>query len=360
MKISNFKFQIGHKEHDPARASRRLPLHFAICILQFALCNSLPAAEPQWQPQPGQTIVILGNTFAERMALFGHFETFLHARFPDHKLRVRNMGWSADTVDMQPRPFQFGPLEQKLGPPDSPHDPRKTWFNGLGADAIIACFGMTESFRGLSGLSDFREKLDAYLEHHLAQKYNGRTPPQVILVSPIAHEALGGHWPDPTKHNADLTQYVEAMRQVAADKGVPFVDLFTPHTRWIREGGRKLTFNGIHVTEYGDRIVSTWIAQSLGWTHGPAPYRRGEAVESLRALVNAKNDRFHRHFRAVNGEYIYGRRIPVYLQAGPVPDLPHLSDEEMRDLHDVDERYDQKIHAAPKPAPDEVWADAPA
>ena len=31
-------------------------------------------------------IVIVGNTFAERMHLFGYFETFLHSRFPEHRL----------------------------------------------------------------------------------------------------------------------------------------------------------------------------------------------------------------------------------------------------------------------------------
>lgn len=348
------------KNGNPRSVAAARLLQFAICISTVPFCNFLSAAEPVWEPQPGQTIVILGNTFAERMALFGHFETFLHARFPDHKLRVRNMGWSADTVDFQPRPLNFGPIEQKLGPPDSPHDPRKTWFNGLGADVLIACFGMTESFRGQAGLDDFRQKLNTYLKHHLSQKYNARVPVQIVLVSPIAHEDLGGHWPDPAQHNEDLARYVAVMREVAADHHIPFVDLFTPHTQWMQQQrGRKLTFNGIHVTEFGDRVVSQWMARSLGWVDGEASAGPSERAEAVRELVNKKNDRFHRHFRVVNGEYIYGRRIPVYLKAGPVPDLPHLSDEEMRELHEIDEVYDRKIHAAPKPAPAAVWADRP-
>ncbi|MDA7895947.1 hypothetical protein N9B02_05770, partial [Akkermansiaceae bacterium] len=52
------------------------------------------SAEPL-RIRKGDSIVILGNTFAERMQLFGYFEVFLHSRFPDHNLRVRNMGWSA-------------------------------------------------------------------------------------------------------------------------------------------------------------------------------------------------------------------------------------------------------------------------
>ena len=49
--------------------------------------------------QKNDCIVILGNTFAHRLHLFGYFETFLHSRFPDHHLRIRNMGWSAAEVD---------------------------------------------------------------------------------------------------------------------------------------------------------------------------------------------------------------------------------------------------------------------
>ncbi len=349
-----------------AFAPLREALFSYLCLSVFigGFISQALAAEPVWEPRPGQTIVILGNTFAERMELFGHFEAFLHAKYPTHKLRVRNMGWSADTVDLQPRPFQFGPLNQKLGPPDPNFDPRKTWFNGLGADALIACFGMTESFGGQAGLNDFRQKLDAYLKHHLSQKYNGRTPPQIVLVSPIAHEDLGGHWPNPTQHNEDLAQYVAVMREVAAAHKIPFVDLFTPHTQWMRQHrDKKLTFNGIHVTEFGDRVVSQWMAQSLGWFDGQAPSGSSERAKALRALVNTKNDRFHRHFRTVNGEYIYGRRIPVYIltpgKAGPRADWPHLSDEEMRELHNVDELYDQKIYSADKPAPAQVWSSGP-
>jgi len=43
-------------------------------------------------------IVILGNTFAERMHLFGYFETFLHSRFPEHRLRIRYLAWPAEEV----------------------------------------------------------------------------------------------------------------------------------------------------------------------------------------------------------------------------------------------------------------------
>jgi hypothetical protein len=51
-------------------------------------------AEAPLQVNPGDKIVVIGNTFAERMSFFGHYETRLHARYPEHKLVFRDLGWS--------------------------------------------------------------------------------------------------------------------------------------------------------------------------------------------------------------------------------------------------------------------------
>ena len=40
----------------------------------------------------GDRIILIGNTLAERMQYFGHFETLLHARFPELELVVHNLG----------------------------------------------------------------------------------------------------------------------------------------------------------------------------------------------------------------------------------------------------------------------------
>ena len=52
-------------------------------------------------------IVIVGNTFAERMHLFGYFETFLHSRFPEQRLRIRYLAWPAEEVGEPIRPLGF-------------------------------------------------------------------------------------------------------------------------------------------------------------------------------------------------------------------------------------------------------------
>ena len=65
------------------------------------LCPALAAA-PALDVGKGDRVVFVGNTFAERLHLFGYFETFLHCRFPEHRLRIRNLGWSADELTRMP------------------------------------------------------------------------------------------------------------------------------------------------------------------------------------------------------------------------------------------------------------------
>ena len=54
---------------------------------RFALRLVRPYVDPRWMPGT-----------AERMNLFGHFETMLHLRFPDKELVVRNFARPADEV----------------------------------------------------------------------------------------------------------------------------------------------------------------------------------------------------------------------------------------------------------------------
>ena len=93
------------------------------------LLLGLPAvhASAQSRPltlQPRDRIVLLGNTLAERMQLFNHFETLLATRFPDLLLTVRNLGWSGDTVTLQPRPAQLRDHAHTSLPTEGRRDPR--------------------------------------------------------------------------------------------------------------------------------------------------------------------------------------------------------------------------------------------
>jgi glucose/arabinose dehydrogenase len=238
----------------------------------------------------GDRVVIVGNAFAERMQYFGHFETLLHGRFPDRELVVRNLGYVGDELTF-PTTRAIGFFEH--GHQLADHKP----------DVVIACFGFNEAFAGPGGLGAFEERLEKFVAEITGSPFNGRVPPRLALVSPIAHEDLGRPGlPDGRANNENLRQYTDAMRRVAQRRGVVFVDLFTASQRLMAGAGRKLTVNGVHLTDDGDRQVAAVLDEAL---FGPPPADRVD-YERVRAEVNEKNLQFWYDYRATNGNFIYG------------------------------------------------------
>jgi len=251
--------------------------------------------------QRDDRVVLVGNTLAERQQLFNHFETLLMARLPDLHLTIRNLGWSGDTVTLQPRPLNFGDAAMHL-------ERQK-------ADVILAFFGFNESFDGEAGLERFGADLRAYLETQFRARYNGRTAPRVVLVSPLAHEKLAHLVQvDVGARNRDLSRYTDTMRRVAAESRVPFVDLFTP-TLELMPGPDALTINGIHVNEAGDRAVAELLMEGLGFPAAAAiagDPKQLKSLERLRERIRVKNEEFFRRWRPLNAEYIVGRRVEPF------------------------------------------------
>ena len=58
----------------------------------------LPTGQGLVSDQTGLTVSLMGGADVFRMQEFGYFEAMLQTAFPDQKIRVRNLGWSSDTV----------------------------------------------------------------------------------------------------------------------------------------------------------------------------------------------------------------------------------------------------------------------
>ena len=101
-------------------------------------------AKPELVLRKGDRIILIGNTFAERMQYYGHFETLLHARFPEHELVVHNLGFSADELALRPRQAHFNDHGHTL------QDEKP--------DVLFAAFGFNESFAGPAGLPKFKKR----------------------------------------------------------------------------------------------------------------------------------------------------------------------------------------------------------
>jgi putative heme-binding domain-containing protein len=358
----------------------------------------------------GDRVVYVGGVFAERTDHFGRLETLIQLRKPDLGLTFRSLAWPGDTPSEQPRPLNFGDQIRHL--------------TEQKADVIFLCFGLSESFAGPEGWDDFRSGLETLIKDYQSHRFNGKTAPRLVVVSPIAHENVGGDFPDPTAHNRNLKIYTDAMRSIAQAHNLPFVDLYHPTLALMNEpGGSKLTFNGVHLTDYGDWAVSQLTADQLfepavaieatldgsnpnaidfgplknalarslpvlpvpGKSHAhesllkrfpkivvknlpggeftlvldgiPIAYAASEAwsagirlsrgplvdsAEKLRVAIADRNQEFYYRWRAVNGEYIYGRRVEPF---GSVSFPP-----EMKKLDEMIAERDTRILALNKPA----------
>ena len=227
--------------------------------------------------QKGDHVILIGNTLAERMQYFGHWETLLHARFPDLELVVRNLGWSADEVALRPREANFDQHGHTL----ADHK----------ADVVLAIFGFNESFGGPAGLPKFETDLNKFITETKAAKYNGKSSPRLVLFTPIAHEDLGRPGlTDGKQNNQDIALYIETMKKLAFRHSVPIVDLFTPSRRLMQGSQKKLTINGIHLNEYGDEVIAKVIDEGLFGPRPPAAPRwiwRSSAPRSTRRAGNS-------------------------------------------------------------------------
>jgi putative heme-binding domain-containing protein len=288
-------------------------LYAAIGLLA---ANSALAAD--LEIKTGDHICIIGNTLAERMQYFGWLETRLISRFPQHDLTFRNLGYSGDEITLRLRSMAFGTPDEWLTGESPIPQPNKLnagapvrqnrfELTNTKADVIFAFFGYNESFAGEAGLPKFKQDLDEWIKHTLAQKYNGKSAPRLVLFSPIAHEGLGDrNLPDGQTNNARLKMYTAAMAEVAKANSVPFVDLFATALAIYKSSAKPLTINGVHLNEEGDAAVAAIIDQSL-FAVAP-PQREPTSLEKLRQAINDKNFYWFHRYRATDGYSTYGDR----------------------------------------------------
>ena len=259
--------------------------------------------------QPQDNICIIGNTLGERMQYDGWLETLIQARFPKHELVFRNLAFSGDEIATRPRSKNFGTPDEwlsGLATPIGGYEDNRLAGTNTNADVVFAFFGYNESYAGEAGLGAFKKQLDEWLTHTLAQKYNGKSAPRVVVFSPIAHEDLGTpDLPDGKENNVRLALYTKAMGEVAAAKNVMFVDLYTPSLKLYAENKAPLTMQGIHLNSEGNRQIAQVIDRAL---FGPAPTVTDTLVTKLREAVVDKDFLWFHRYRVTDGYSTYGDR----------------------------------------------------
>ncbi len=281
----------------------------------------LPIPAKKIQLPKGAHISMIGGNLGSRMLNYGVFDTEMHLRFPEHQLTIRNMCDGGDTPGFRPHsarndPWAFPGAEkfqtEYAKSSDSQGDFPKPdeWLSNLKTDVLLAFFGYSESFEGAAGLANFKAELSAFVEHTLAQKYNGVAAPQLALISPIAFQNLSNKYdlPNGINENKNLELYTKAMQEVANKYDVLFLDAFNPSKKWF-ETVEQLTIDGCQLNTEGYQKFATLLVEQL---FENKPIQNENKRNAIKEAVLEKDWFWHNDYKIPNGVHVYGRRFKPF------------------------------------------------
>ncbi len=261
------------------------------CILLLLSCVvPLSTRAVELTLKKGDHICLVGNALGERMQHYNEWEALLYQAYPDLDLTIRNLCFPADEPLFRLRSLNFGEPDAHL--------------KHSQASVILYFFGFNESFAGEKGRSKFVADMMKLVEETQQKSFDGKGPPRIVLVSPIAFENTGDpNLPDGVKQNKDLEAYTAALKLVADKTGVTFADVYHPSLKMFAESDRRLTLNGVHLNAEGYKAFAPLFVQALT---GKTP--AAEPQSELLKQIDDKNFHWWHRYRAVNGYSIYGKR----------------------------------------------------
>ncbi|GAB3234308.1 HEAT repeat domain-containing protein [Algoriphagus aestuariicola] len=267
-------------------------------------------------------ITLVGNNLASRMQEYGLFETEMHLRYPDSTLLIRNLGDPGDTPGFRPRsgtndPWAFPGAEEFQDEYATPSgsegflEKPDQWLTRLQADIVVGFFGFNESFQGKEKLENFRAELEAWVIHSKSQQYNGKSAPQLALVSPIAFEDISEliDVPNGVAENENLKLYTDAMREVAAKHELVFVDAFDASQGWYADSSDPLTIDGSQLNEKGYGKFAVFLADELFGKEKPKASANRDLIHQA---VMEKNWMWTNDYKIPNGVHVFGRRYDPF------------------------------------------------
>jgi lysophospholipase L1-like esterase len=163
------------------------------------------------RPRDGDMIAWIGDTFVEREPSYAYLETWLTTRFPNRNFRMRNLGWSADTVKCESR-ARFGTAK----------DGFEHLMNTLAVvkpQIVVLQYGANDSQAGPEGLNAFV----ADYKHLVTEIRNKFKPRRVILVTPVPPLSLYVEG-NKTKAAENLAIYTKAIAGIAKDVEADLLD----------------------------------------------------------------------------------------------------------------------------------------
>jgi putative heme-binding domain-containing protein len=283
-----------------------------------------------------ERIALVGNSTAERMNLFGHFETMLHLRFADKELVVRNFARPADEVAIRQRSADYTNLDDPL--------------YAFGPDTFLCFFGFNESFKGPDGVEQFKKDYEKFIDEYAAKypRDNTGSKPRFVLISPIAFEPTGDPLlPDGKTENENLRLYTAAVKVVAEKRQLAFVHAFTETLREFKDKpGMQWTINGCHLNDRGDRFLAAVLEYGL-FGNGASFEKTNCDTPNLRDAINDKSWVHQQDYRMLNGWYVYGGRRTYDTETFPREYIKIRSMAAVRDRRIWDLAQGKKVPDAP-------------
>ncbi len=249
---------------------------------------------------PNDTILFYGNSFVERLAENGTLEAWVQLANPDKHLHFRSLAWTGDEVGHRLRAEGYA-------------EHMKSLLAEWPAQVVVAGFGMNESFAGTGGLTEFRSELKVYLGQLARQHPQAR----LVLVSPTAAE-LGGQIRDTVARNRDVAAYARVMAEVATERGILFVDMFTASHNAFEQTSERLTLNGLHFNSPGNQLLGKVLAKELLGEKALAQVPAARVPEVARAVAQ-KNHYVAEVVRPKNADLYYGVRKRPEENAAEIP-----------------------------------------
>lgn len=220
----------------------------------LALVCALPIRAGDFFFRDGDRAMILGDSITQQRQYSTFIESYVLSRFPGWKITFRNTGWSGDTMGLRTRGGLDKGFERDLRP--------------LAPTAVTIDFGMNDGRAGAKGA-------EAYVESakKLADKF-AAIGARVAFATSSAEERYQEGEPAGSAYNKMLRTYSDGLKQVAAEKNLPFVDQLAPMIAVIekgreagvlskKEGGARLVPDGVHPNWEGSFVMAVNILKGL-------------------------------------------------------------------------------------------------
>ncbi len=241
-----------------------------------------PIQQSSFEPLDGETIALMGGADVSQMQDHGYLETALQLAYSEKHLRIRNIGWPADTVYRQQRPMFFYTEKGDTRDGSIP-DQREKIDPGL----FILMFGRSESLDGLKALPEFEAAYQGLIDalKQFSERLVLIAPPPFVEVGPAAKLAV--------ERQKVLTEYAARIEELAKRNGAVYIGLGGL-------GPEDFSPSGLALSDNGFRKVAIQFGKELGF--------EAKFDEETRNAVLAKNRIWRQYYRPTNWAFLFGDR----------------------------------------------------